>query len=97
MVIDVVIDEYTTTVRGHKIKYNIENDKWFYLDNGKELDNNRPCIKCGKLPTSEDYDACLGKLPGVKNACCGHGVEEGYIQFDDGTTIRFNLTGIDND
>lgn len=47
-----------------------------------------PCVKCGKLPTKEGHDACLGTLPGVTDACCGHGVKEAYIIFENGIIIR---------
>jgi len=30
------------------------------------------------MPTPEGHDACLGKLPGVGAACCGHGVDDAY-------------------
>jgi hypothetical protein len=34
-------------------------------------------------------DPCLGRLPGVKNACCGHGFPQyGYIMFDNSMVIR---------
>ncbi|KKM83850.1 hypothetical protein LCGC14_1305030 [marine sediment metagenome] len=33
-------------------------------------------------------DPCLGKLPGVISACCGHGLHEGHIRFENGTRIR---------
>ncbi len=36
------------------------------------------CIRCGEPPTSEGHDACLGYIPGIKSACCGHGVEAAY-------------------
>jgi hypothetical protein len=36
------------------------------------------------LPTPEGYDACLGYLPGVDAACCGHGVTRGAIHYKDG-------------
>lgn len=49
----------------------------------------KPCPKCNEMPTSEGCDACLGKLPGVVNACCGHGVEEGYIEFENGKLLFF--------
>ncbi|MGB9937302.1 MAG: hypothetical protein ACPK7O_06240 [Methanobacterium sp.] len=60
-----------------------------YLDTRKEVKDSheRPCIKCGKYPTREGYDACLGELPGVEFACCGHG-KEGYIRFNNGIIIR---------
>jgi len=82
---------------GHIIEYNIENSKWYYLDNKEEANYFKPCPLCGNMPTKEGYDFCLGKLPGVKNACCGHGIKEGYIHFENDKTIKFNLTGIEND
>ena len=63
--------------RGYKIFY--INNQWMYVDNRKILDISRPCKKCGKKPTKEGYDTCLGKIKGVKSACCGHGVEDKYI------------------
>jgi len=41
------------------------------------------CAHCGKDPTPEGHDGCLGTLPHpVMNACCGHGDERmAYIQF----------------
>lgn len=52
-----------------------------------------PCPKC-KMAFIKDksglIDPCLGKLPGVKFACCGHGVNDGYIMFDNGRIIRFD-------
>jgi hypothetical protein len=50
-----------------------------------------PCVKCGKFPTKEGHDACLGTLPGVIDACCGHGVREAYIHFENGVTLRGSL------
>ena len=48
--------------------------------NGYEKPN---CNHCGLDRTPEGYDGCIGKLEGVKNACCGHGqTEMAYIQFD---------------
>ena len=39
----------------------------------------RPCVHCGKLATPDGPDPCLGMLPGVTAACCGHGVDEPYV------------------
>ena len=64
----------TSSTRGHLIE--CINGKWVYADNGTDATINRPCIRCGKMPTPEGYDACLGYLENVKSACCGHGVEE---------------------
>jgi len=77
--------------RGHKlVRIGTE---WRYADT---LDlvvwgDGRPCGFCGKHSTPEDHDGCLGTLPGVMNACCGHGPdghEGAYVQFPDGVCIR---------
>src|SRR5262249_18041864 len=41
----------------------------------------RPCVQCGMVATPDGPDPCLGMLPGVVSACCGHGVEEPYLKF----------------
>lgn len=76
--------------RGYEV---VVKDDWseFYADNGEVFDDKRPCTKCNEPPTPEGHDACLGELPGVEAACCGHGVEEGYIKFKNGLTIRGNF------
>jgi len=50
-----------------------------YLDGfGKQF-----CSHCQSKRTKEGYDACIGKLQGVTNACCGHGeTDAAYVQFD---------------
>ena len=49
----------------------------------------RPCKKCGEYPTlSDGDDYCIARLGNVINACCGHGDKKGYIQFDNGITVR---------
>ena len=62
--------------RGHEIIYN--GDQWQYSDTGEPAEEERPCKRCGRMPTPEGHDACLGKLPGVGAACCGHGVDDAY-------------------
>ncbi len=75
-------------LNGHAIMWHI--DKWLYMDNLEStIDNYRACGNCGKERTKEGHDGCLGTLPGIRNACCGHGiVEEAYIQFQDGFCYR---------
>lgn len=51
------------------------NDEPAYRWGGKPL----PCPQCGDLPTPEGHDPCLGHIPGVRHACCGHGLENGVI------------------
>jgi hypothetical protein len=59
------------------------------------------CPECGMQRDATRYDPCLGELPGVKFACCGHGGHRhncigGYIYFTNGKLIRFDkLTAIE--
>ena len=70
----------TSYSRGWKIYF--KENKWYYSDTNEEWKDNRPCKKCGKYPTKEGYDACLGFIKGAKSACCGHGIKESYIVKD---------------
>ena len=45
----------------------------------------RPCVQCGLLAAPDGPDPCLGLLPDVKAACCGHGVDEPYVLLWHGT------------
>ena len=45
----------------------------------KKWQDQRPCKKCGKFPTEEGFDYCLGYIKGATSACCGHGIENPYI------------------
>lgn len=63
--------------RGHEIVF--IDDMWLYKDTMLPVYDVRACIRCKKYPTVEGYDACLGTLKNVKSACCGHGIEKGYI------------------
>lgn len=83
----------TSNKRGHPYFFDGE-DIEYYLDTAESTSDERPCTRCGKMPTKEGYDACLCRLPGVVAACCGHGVDDGYILFENGVNIRghFNIT-----
>lgn len=81
-------------LRGHPIQYvsTLKYDGWVYSDNCEptvlkdkysSIENVRQCKKCGCLPTKDGHDACLGKLKNVKHACCGHGVEKGYVIYNE--------------
>lgn len=66
------------TARAHSRGWPIHwtGSQWVYTDTQKPDDGRRPCRRCVQLPTSEGHDACMGSLPGVVSACCGHGVSE---------------------
>jgi len=65
-------------IRGHEI-YN-KDGRWYYCDNDAIADDSRPCKHCGRYPTPEGHDACLGHIDGVTAACCGHGISPSYIK-----------------
>ena len=69
-----------SNLRGHEIIF--INDEWVYADTKESINNIRPCVRCGCMPTSKGYDACLGYIKGVKSACCGHGVIEGWCTYE---------------
>jgi hypothetical protein len=53
------------------------------------------CPECHLKRGPDLHDPCIGYLPGVRYACCGHGGRslsgsyDGYIFFENGTVIRF--------
>lgn len=73
--------------RGHKV--GLKGKEWVYSDTKEPVAGNvRPCGHCGLKNTPEGHDGCLGTLPAVMNACCGHGNQnEAYVQFHDHTRI----------
>jgi len=79
--------------RGHPIVW--EDGQWVYEDTGEKSGFDgivRPCAKCGRVFEGSNIgeaDPCLGDLPGVDNACCGHGVrEQSYIRFTSGVVVK---------
>jgi hypothetical protein len=73
--------------RGNKIE--LSKGEWVYSDDRTEVSKHhktKPCGYCGLNYTKEGHDGCLETLPGLMNACCGHGVEaEAYVQQLDGS------------
>lgn len=88
------LSEGKITLNGHEIVQ--RGDNWFYKDNGQQTKTRkeRPCGFCNMASSDNEPDACLGVLPGVMNACCGHGnIKEAYIQFENGMRVSgFNVT-----
>lgn len=54
---------------------------WRYCDDDSSIyESNRACPRCGKRREhGRQFDPCLGELPNVYSACCGHGVVEPYV------------------
>lgn len=77
---------------GYEIQYT--NNQWIYSDKKESIvDNPRPCRCCGKYPKVHGYDYCLGDLPNVRSACCGHNVEKPYVVFNNGKYMEFDYVG----
>lgn len=75
--------------RGHTIVWQIKEKRFVYADTGEPTSGKeRACGHCNR-ESKDDIDPCLGKLPGVINACCGHGnPKEAYVQFENGTIVK---------
>ncbi len=74
----------TGRIYGHDVYWDTEARvyRWSDTDEPAGRDwggEDRPCPQCRRLPTAEGHDACLGTIPGVHSACCGHGRETGTI------------------
>lgn len=78
--------------RGHPMCYDESSGEWRYDDDGSPVPlgwRERPCGYCSRMHAANGHDPCLGELPGVVNACCGHGVQsESYVQFANGVVLR---------
>jgi len=65
-------------------------DVWLYASDGTPVSSEeRPCPHCRLLPHPEGPDGCLGMLPGVCGACCGHGGYGGTFPY-----VRFSEEGL---
>lgn len=56
------------------------------------VENDIVCRNCGHVKETglnDEMDGCIEMLPGVVDACCGHGdPTKSYIHFQNGTVIR---------
>lgn len=78
-------NDQSSKFRGNAIYF--DGEQYRYCSDNKPTAahwKQRPCGHCHKPNRADEHDACLGELPGVINACCGHGTtQEAYIQFTD--------------
>lgn len=76
----------TGTIYGHAVVWDDGQQRYLWADTHEPAHRwggePRPCPQCGVVPTTEGHDACLGHIPGVYSACCGHGVEDGVILWE---------------
>ena len=78
--------------RGRDIYEGPITEIWYYEDTHLPVATtwrDKSCGHCGLSNTPEGHDGCIGTLPNVINACCGHGQNsEAYIQFEDRSDVR---------
>ena len=74
------IQIWHSTSKGYKF-FNVDGTSMWFYENTLTIREilNIPCAYCKLLPTKDGHDACLDTIPGCVGACCGHGVEFGYI------------------
>lgn len=67
--------------RGHRINVDTRSYATTYEDGVPLGAEERPCSACGRCALSvKAPDPCIGYLPGVLAACCGHGlVHSAYV------------------
>lgn len=76
----VIVETLHSHIFGHPVTWDDDHEVYRYDDTGEIAhDSPRPCPQCGMLQTPEGHDPCLGTIPGAMSACCGHGVERGYV------------------
>lgn len=86
---------------GRALVWDFFRDNWRYSDTNELIVPDElidwPCPGCGQKISPEGHDPCIRNLPGVKYACCGHGVSSGYIAFENGVVIRGDFVEIQKD
>ena len=86
----------TSSLRGHQIYF--DGKLWRYRDTDESTADtwrSRSCGVCKEPDTKEGHDPCLGTIPNIMNACCGHGSPaDAYIQFMGGLTLRGRAAAI---
>lgn len=76
--------------RGHEIAGQ-EAGGFVYVDTGESVRANpgRPCGSCGLANRPDGHDACVGSVPGVTAACCGHGdIAAAYVLLSNGDRLE---------
>lgn len=79
--------------RGNYIYVNLDKspsvERYVIDDVVVDRENPRPCPRCGKHPTKDGVDACIGRMiPGLRSTCCGHGVDDPIMVTDGGVSVE---------
>lgn len=63
-------------IRGRDAYYDPDAEQWRWADTDRPATDERPCPSCGLTAEPGGPDPCIGMVPGVTAACCGHGHDE---------------------
>ena len=67
-------------IRGHDAYYDATASQWCYTGTNQPVDRTTVnCPQCDAACGNNAPDPCIGTIPGVTSACCGHGRHDGYI------------------
>jgi len=94
------VGAYYGVFRGFRVIHDVvkgETVNIRYEDTGEPYETVRECNGCQRDVSGDMVgpDPCLGRLPGVKNACCGHGIDgSAYIAFDNNTAVYGTIDSV---
>ncbi len=75
---------------GHPVVY--EDEEWRWMDSRESVTAApRACVLCKVAPGPDGHDPCLGEIPGMTAACCGHGLQAGWTVTGDGAVTHLPL------
>jgi len=88
------VSEFAFPMRAHRRGHLLvlfADRRWRWAESGRFMRRlahpaeDRDCAACGLPPTPEGYDACIGHVPRAVAACCGPGVVDPYVLWEDRT------------
>ena len=82
-------------VFGHPAYQDVKGDGlWKWSDTNRPIEKpiNRECKRCKMKVSDSGHDPCIANLSDIEYACCGHGVNPGYISYSSGRVERFLST-----
>lgn len=70
----------TASIRGNRVTWDEDRRLWLFDDGVASEEDIRACTYCLQMPDEVGRDPCLGYIPAVTSACCGHGGPDGFVR-----------------